>query len=118
MSNLSDSIRGKLVAGNNKYTNTQDKRATVIQGNKADNRCIISTINRDGIIQVFYNVPVLYTSSDATNVSWFPEDGEEVLINEKIKGYVITGPVIKTPNVSKGYDFYSEGTDDADANLQ
>ena len=76
MSNLTDTIRGKVIAGNNKYTNQQEKRATVIEANKEDNRCVISTINRDGIVQVYYNVPVLYTTTDKTNVSWFPKDGE------------------------------------------
>ena len=76
MSSLTDAIRGKVVAGNNKYTNQQEKRATVIETNKADNRCVISTINRDGIVQVYYNVPVLYTTTDKTNVSWFPKNGE------------------------------------------
>lgn len=118
MSNLTDTIRGKVIAGNNKYTNQQEKRATVIEANKEDNRCVISTINRDGIVQVYYNVPVLYTTTDKTNVSWFPKDGEQVMVTEKNKGYTITGPFVGRPNVAITYDFYSMGTDDADGNLQ
>lgn len=118
MGNLSDAIKGKVIAGNNKYVNQQEKRATVIATNKTSNRCVISTINRDGIVQVYYNVPVLYTATDKTNVSWFPENGEEVMVLEKNKGYVITGPFSTRPHVSTEFDFYSMGTDDADGNLQ
>ena len=53
MSSFTDAIRGKVISGNNKYTNPQEKVATVIEANKDDNRCIISTINRDGIVQVY-----------------------------------------------------------------
>ena len=118
MSSLTDAIRGKVVAGNNKYTNQQEKRATVIETNKADNRCVISTINRDGIVQVYYNVPVLYTTTDKTNVSWFPKNGEEVMVTEKNKGYTIIGPFSERPNVALQFDYFSSGTDDADGNLQ
>lgn len=119
MSNFTSAIRGKIVSGNNKYVKHQEKRATVIQGNESENRCVISAINRDGIVQVFYNVPVLYTSNDASNVSWFPENGEEVLITEKNKGYIITGPIIERPNVALEYDIYSNGSsEDPGANMQ
>ena len=118
MNNFTDAIRGKVVAGNNKYTSRQEKGATVIEANVAENKCVISAINRDGIVQVYYNVPVLYTTTDKTNVSWFPKDGEQVMVTEKNKGYTITGPFVNRPNVATTYDFYSLGTDDADGNLQ
>lgn len=118
MSSFTDAIRGKVVSGNNKYINPQEKVATVIEANKDDNRCIISTINRDGIVQVYYNIPVLYTTSDKTSVSWYPVPGEQVFVTEKNKGYTITGPYVDRPNIATTYDFYSSGTDDAGGNIQ
>lgn len=118
MSSFTDAIRGKVISGNNKYTNPQEKVATVIEANKDDNRCIISTINRDGIVQVYYNIPVLYTTSDKTSVSWYPVPGEQVFVTEKNKGYTITGPYVDRPNITTTYDFYSSGTDDAGGNIQ
>lgn len=118
MSNLTSAIRGKITAGNNKYTNDQEKRAIVLETNKEDNRCVITVLTRDGIMQTFYNVPVLYSAIDLTVASWFPTEGDEVLIKERNKSYVIIGPVINRPNVSTNYDFFSYGTDDADSLLQ
>lgn len=118
MNNLTSAIKGKITAGNNKYVNRQEKRATVLMGNKADNRCAISLVNRDGIVQVFYNVPVLYTAVDTTNVSWFPANGEEVLVVENNKDYVITGPSLERPNISTEFDIYSYETDTASGNMQ
>lgn len=118
MNNLTGAIKGKITAGNNKYTNQQEKKGIVIEGNKADNRCVISVLTRDGTTQVFYNVPVLYIPTDKSMISWFPENGEEVLVTEKIKSYVITGPIIDRPNTTTSYDYFSYGTDDADGNLQ
>ena len=119
MSNsLSSAFKNKLIAGNNKYVNQQEKKATIIEANEAENKCVISTISRDGIPQVYYNTPVVYGTSDTTSVSWFPTPGEEVLVTEKNKSYVISGPLIQTPNVVKEYDYYSDGTDDASGNMQ
>ena len=118
MSNLSTAFKSKLIAGNNKYTNQHEKKAIVIEANEADNRCVISTVNRDGIPQVYYNAPVVYGIADSTSVSWFPQIGEEVIVTEKNRTYVITGPFIQRPNVIKEYDCYSEGTDDTSGNLQ
>ena len=47
MSSFTDAIRGKVVSGNNKYINPQEKVATAIEANKDDNRCNIPKINRD-----------------------------------------------------------------------
>ena len=118
MSSFTDAIKGKVIAGNNKYTNSQEKRATVLEANEEDNRCVISTINRDGIVQVYYNIPVLYTTTDKTNVSWFPKAGEQVMVTEKNKGYVITGTFVDRPNTHTNYDYYSSGSDDADGYIQ
>lgn len=119
MSNsLSSAFKSKLIAGNNKYINQHEKKAVVIQANESENKCVISTVNRDGVPQVFYNAPVVYGTVDSSSVSWFPQDGEEVLVTEKNKTYVITGPLVQMPNVNKEYDCYSEGTDDSSGNLQ
>lgn len=118
MNNFTDAIRGKVIAGNNKYTSRQEKGATVIETNKAENKCVISAINRDGIVQVYYNVPVLYTAIDASMASWFPKNGERVMVVEKNKNYVITGPFIEKPNISTEFDYYSPGTDDGDGFIQ
>ena len=37
MSSFTDAIKGKVIAGNNKYTNAQEKRATVLESNEEDN---------------------------------------------------------------------------------
>lgn len=118
MNNFTSAIKGKVIAGNNKYTSRQEKSAIVIEGNKSNNRCVISSVNRDGIVQVYYNVPVLYTAIDASMASWFPENGEQVMVVEKNKNYVITGPFIERPNVSTEYDYYTSGTNDADGLIQ
>lgn len=117
MNNFSSAFKGKLIAGNNKYVNQQEKKATVIEGNQADNRCVISVISRDGIGQVFYNVPVLYGTADDTLISWFPENGEDVMVTEKNKMYVITGPLMNRPNIYTDYDYYTEGVDDCSGSL-
>lgn len=118
MSNLSDAFKSKLIVGNNKYVNQHEKKATVIQSNQTENKCVISTVSRDGIPQVYYNVPVVYGTADKTNISWFPESGETVLVAEKNKMHVITGPLIEVPNVSIAYDHYSEGSDDSSGSVQ
>ena len=118
MNNLSSAFKNKLISGNNKYVNKHEKKATVIEANEAENRCVISTISRDGIPQVYYNVPVVYGTTDTSSVSWFPKNGEEVMVTEKNKMYIITGPLVQAPNLYKEYDYYSEGTDDTSGNLQ
>ena len=118
MSNLSSAFRNKLIAGNNKYINPQDKQATVLQANEAENKCVISVVSRDGIRQVYYNVPVIYGALDTNSISWFPAGGDEVLVTEKNKMYTIIGPLVQTPNTTKDYDVYSEGTDDSSGSLQ
>ena len=50
--------------------------------------------------------------------SWFPKNGERVMVVEKNKNYVITGPFIEKPNISTEYDYYSPGTDDGDGFIQ
>lgn len=118
MGNLSDAFKGKLIVGNNKYVNQTEKKAIVIEANKAENKCVISTISRDGTPQVYYNVPVVYGTADTDSVSWFPEAGQEVLVTEKGKRYTISGPFMRTPNVIVEYDTYPEGTDESSGNLQ
>jgi hypothetical protein len=117
MGSLSDSIRGRITSTNNKYNNKQEKKAIVIKGNQSDNLCIISSVTRDGIPQIFYNVPVIYTSDD-DSVKWFPKDGEEVCVVENNKNYSITGPVIKNAVSTTPYDIYSMGPNDISGNLQ
>lgn len=117
MNNFSSAFKGKLIAGNNKYVNQQEKVATVIEANQADNRCVISAVNRDGISQVYYNVPVVFSTADDTLISWFPQNGEEVLVTEKNKTYVINGPYMKRPNVYTDYDYYTEGVDESSGSL-
>lgn len=118
MSSLSDSIKGKITVGNNKYVNKHEKRATIIKGNKAENSCIISSITRDGIPQVFYNVPVIYDTTNDTLVSWFPKDGEEVRVVENNKNYSIVGPVIEYATAATEFDVYSAGANDASGKIQ
>lgn len=118
MNNLTSAIKGKITAGNNKYTGEQNKVGQVIHGNESDNRCVISVVTRDGISQVFYNVPVLYTTVDKTLASWFPANGEQVCVMERNKTYVITGPVVDRPNINTEYDIFSYGTDDPSGDLQ
>lgn len=118
MSNLSSAIKSKVTATNNKYVNEQEKYGRVLKADEADNKCQISVISRDGISQVFYNVPVMYNQSDDSKISWFPKVGEQVFIRERNKNYVIVGPVIMRPNTNLTYDIYSYGTEDINGDLQ
>ncbi len=117
MGTLSDSIRGRITSTNNKYNNKQEKKAIVIKGNQADNLCIISSVSRDGVSKVFYNVPVVYTSAEE-DVKWFPKDGEEVRVVENNKSYSIVGPVVTTAISTAPYDIYSMGPNDITGNIQ
>lgn len=118
MSNIRDAIKGRITSTNNKYNLQQQKSATVIQANQSENYCTIYLITRDGIPQVLYKVPVLYTKDDGGSVSWFPEEGDQVQVLENNKNYTITGPIIERPNVSMKFDFFSTGSDDNGGFLQ
>lgn len=118
MSNIKDVIKARITASNNKYNGQQQKSATVIKANQSENYCTIYLITRDGIPQVLYKVPVLYTQDSEGSVSWFPEDGDEVRVLENNKNYTITGPIINRPNVSTSFDSYTTGSDDQGGFLQ
>lgn len=116
--NLKTAIKGKIIAGDNKYNTQQQKSAIVIETNQSDNYCTISLITRDGIQQVFYKVPVLYEKDNGGTITWFPTKGEEVRVLENNKNYTIMGPVISRPTVNTSFDIYSYGSLDSGGFIQ
>ncbi len=109
MGQLGSSIKNNIVNRNNKYKLDQEKIAKVIEVSNSQ-VYTVSVINRDGINTIEYNVPLRKISTANGLVSWEPQVGQFVTVQESNKRFVITGLYDDHLNNSTKYDNYSDTT--------
>ena len=109
---LSKAIKSNIMNQSVKYKNNQEKIGEVIEVNKDAGTCTVSLNTRDGLNSIAHNVQ-LQSSNDGT-ISWFPELGDYVKVDEKYKRFIITGKLdLATMNAVKTdlyNDMYPDGT--------
>jgi hypothetical protein len=88
-----NAIKGNVIVPYNKYGTNQEKIAEVLAIDEAKGRCDITYVNVDGIYTTTNNVPIKKNSKGV--VTWFPEVGDKVEIQENGRRVIILGEYIK-----------------------
>lgn len=107
MGQIGNTIKNNIINRNNKYKIDQEKIAKVLEVSNSG-IYTISVINRDGINTVEYNVPLRKINTSTGLVTWEPQVGQLVTVQESDKRFVITGLYDEEINSSTKYDFYSD----------
>ena len=107
MGQIGSAIKNNLINRNNKYKLDQEKIAKILEISNSG-VYTISVINRDGINTVEYNVPLRKINTSTGLVTWEPQVGQMVTVQESDKRFVITGLYDNDVNSSTKYDYYSD----------
>lgn len=86
---LSTAIKSNILNQSVKYKNNQEKIGEIIEVNKDAGTCTVSLNTRDGLNSIAHNV--LLQTSDDGSISWCPEPGDFVKVDEKYKRFIVTG---------------------------